>query len=514
MRTAVVVYAGSVTRRAFEPLTGGASAYERVLGFAAALADPASILVLAGPAATPGSPHRSVSRPQWTDREILVELASWYGSAGEGVDAIVVVRGDEPFLDVALARKMLEAHRKYRADYSFADGYPSGLAADILHPRILSALVALAEKGPAEAARGWLFNVVQRDINAFDIETEIAPVDLRDRRIVLACDTKRNCLFAEACVAAGIRDAESALSILPGREDLLRTLPAFVSVQVTGGCPQSCSLCLWPSIGGDIRNRRDFMPIPRFAALMDGLAAFTDDAVIDLSPWGEPSLHPDFGGLVDAVLRHEGFSLIVETSGLGWKPGVLESVAARHQERLDWIVSLDAATPETYARLRGEGWDEAQATAGRIAGLWPRAFHPQLLRHRDNEEELEPFWRGWKARTEGVIVQKFSRFAGRLPEGAVADLSPLKRHACWHLRRDLTVLLDGSVPPCRDLTGAAPPLGGLFEGLGPDESGDGAFFEAAFARVWAKGEEWHRRHVGGDLPEACVNCDEYYTYNA
>lgn len=514
MRTAVIVYAGSITERALSPLGGGASAFDRVLSFASALPELCGSLLLEGRVSAPdrGLPRRS--RMDWSDLDILAEAAAFIASFKEAPEALVFVRADEPFLDPELARKMLEAHRRYRADYSFADGYPLGLTVEIIHPRILPALIALAEKAPVPPERNWLFNVIQRDINAFDIETEISPRDLRDRRISLACDTKRNVLLVEGLMAAGLRDAASALDLIPKRDYLLRSLPAFVSVQVTGGCLQSCKLCPWPGFGGDILSRRDYLPADRFAAMMGGLAAFAGDAVVDLSPWGEPSLHPDFPALVDAVLAQEGISLIVETSGLGWKAGSLESIAARHRDRIDWILSLDAAESATYALLRGEGWEEAQACAVRLGALWPERFHPQMVRHRENEAELEAFWRDWKAKTEGVIVQKYSRFASRLPSLAVADLSPLKRHPCWHLRRDLTVLLDGSVPPCRDLSGAAQPLGSLFEGLGEGEAGDAAFFEKAFARLWSAGEGWHRLHVEGRLPEACRNCDEYYTYNA
>jgi len=514
MRTAVIVYAGSVTGRAFLPLAGGPSAYDRVLAFAASVPGSVGSLLLQGPVTAPDRGLPRVAKPSWTDHAVLAETAQYCGSLGEVPEALVFVRADEPCLDPELARKMLESHRRYRADYSFADGYPLGLAVEIVHPRVLPALLALAEKGPVPPDRNWLFNVIQRDINSFDIETEISPLDLRDRRISLACDTKRNVMLVEGLLAAGLRDAATALEIIPGRDDLLRGLPAFVSAQVTGGCLQSCRLCPWPTIGGDILARRDFLPTARFAAMMGGLEAFAGDAVVDLSPWGEPSLHPDFPALVDSTLSGPGLSLIVETSGLGWKDRPLEALASRHAGRIDWILSLDAASPETYLKLRGEGWEEAQAFASRVAALWPGRFHPQLVRHRENEPELEAFWRGWKAKTDKVIVQKYSRYAGRLPELSVADLSPLKRHPCWHLRRDLTILLDGSVPPCRDTTGAVEPIGSLFEGLARDEAGDAGFFETAFARVWAAGEPWHRAHVGGDLPEPCRICDEYYTYNA
>jgi spiro-SPASM protein len=247
---------------------------------------------------------------------------------------------------------------------------------------------------------------------------------------------------------------------------------------------------------------------------MGGLAAFTGDAVVDLSLWGEPSLHPDFAALVDAVLSRSELSLIVETSGLGWKPGLLQSISASHRDRIDWIVSLDAATPDTYSRLRGSGWEEALRTVELLLSLWPHATWPQMVRSVENEEGLEAFWRGWKKKTDNVIVQKYSTFAGLLPERKVADLSPLARRPCWHLMRDLSILIDGTVPLCREVARGEILLGGTFEGLGPEDPGDPARYAAALERIWKTGESFYAEHVEGKWPVPCGRCDEYYTYNA
>lgn len=264
---------------------------------------------------------------------------------------------------------------------------------------------------------------------------------MRELRLDLACDTKRNSLLAESLIAAGVKDASTALAIIPERLDLLRTLPAFIQVQVSGGCPQACFLCPYPLVGGDILSRRDFMPPERFSALAGALSSWCGDAVIDISLWGEPSLHPDIETLVASVLERPGLSLIIETSGIGWKKGSFErlagladgladGVAERHAGRLHWVVSLDAPEAELYGRLRGEGYAEAVSSARRLIELFPKTAYVQTVRAFDNEPVLEDFWRGWKQLTDNVIVQKYSTFAGFLPERKVTDLSPLKRRPC------------------------------------------------------------------------------------
>jgi spiro-SPASM protein len=519
MNTAALIYAGSIADFALRPFAGGASSYERALAFAAGLPELSATLVLEGEAALPAGDPPRVRRQDWTVDGLLEEAERFVADHAEGprgpIDALVFMYADEPFLDPGLAARILADYRRYRADYAFADGYPKGLAIEALHPRILPSLRALASRQPMRLERGWLFQLIQKDINSFDIETVISPRDLREFRLELCCDTRRNTLLTEQLQAAGVRDADTALSVIPGRLDLLRTLPAFIQVQVTGGCPQSCSLCPWPLVGGDILSRKDFLPRARFASLAAAIKDFCGDAVLDISLWGEPSLHPDIEGIVDDALAIPGLSLIVETSGIGWKQGVFEALARRWPERLHWVVSLDADSPELYAKLRGQGYEEATGAARRLIELFPSTAYVQMVRSLDNEAALEEFWRGWKKLTENVIVQKYSTFAGALPPKKVTDLSPLVRRPCWHLKRDLSVLLDGTVPLCRDSVRGGPVLGSLFDASADGEAGPSAETLARrLAAVWAAGDGYHRRHVAEDWPDPCKACDEYYTYNA
>jgi spiro-SPASM protein len=517
MKLAVVIYAGSLSPHALEPIGGGPSAYERCLGFVRRLPGFERAVVAEGKLPLPEGGFPKLRHEAWTLDLLLAEMAS----VGAGVDAVVLVWADEPFLDDVLAAKMLEDFRRYRAEYGFADGYPVGLATEILAPRVIPAIRSLASSllpGP-EIGRDSLFAAIQKDINAFDIETDISPVDLRDLRLTLACDSKRNALLVERLAAVGVKDAASALKSIPENLGLLRTLPAFVQVQIASGCPQVCKLCAYPvfgpaSIGDGILSSRRDMPREKFAFLMDQVVELSGDAVIDISMWGEPSLHADIGGVIDEVMSRPSLSLIVETSGLGWENRI-DEIAARYgvSGRIDWVVSLDAASPELYAELRGPGFAEATAFAERLIALFPGHAHVQMLRARDSEAELEAFWRGWKKKTDKVIVQKYSRSAGLLPERKVSDLSPLARRPCWHLKRDLSILIDGKVPLCRDYSQGDIMLGNAFE----PHAGRPTGIDAA----WAVGAAHHEAHIeacrsgdGSLFPSPCEACDEYYTYNA
>ncbi|MCK5007497.1 MAG: SPASM domain-containing protein, partial [Spirochaetales bacterium] len=86
-----------------------------------------------------------------------------------------------------------------------------------------------------------------------------------------------------------------------------------------------------------------------------------------------------------------------------------------------------------------------------------------------------------------------------LPDRRVTDLSPLKRFPCWHLKRDVAVLMDGSVCLCREDLKVEHSLGNIAK--------------QSLEEIWAAGDRYYRDHLRERYPELCKKCDEYYSYN-
>jgi spiro-SPASM protein len=499
-----VLNASGLSAHACESLSGGPSALERAYAFARSLPDVSKVAFLVGSdddktalSACAGIGEAPVFSPIADSYQSLVAELD---ILAEGFDSLYYMYADCPFLDSGLSKRLWENHQEYSADYSFADGYSYGVAPELLRRPVLKTLALLAAGFEGKPGRDALFSIIQKDINGFDIETDISPVDLRPYRLSLTCDCKRNRLLVERLMEAGARDVDSLLRIIPARRDMHRTLPAFFGIQIVSGCPQACSSCPYPVAFPGLLESREWMPLDRFSSLMESISRFSQDAVIDLSLWGEPALHPDFPSLAAFCLCRPAFRLVVETSGIGWKPGILEALAAAPgSERIDWIVSLDALKEDSYLRLRGQGYAQAISCVERLMGLFPGRVHVQALRMTENEEEIESFYRHWKEKTKNVIIQKYDCFCGLLPERRVTDLSPLVRHECRHLQRDMSVLLDGRVPLCREDVAAASVLGNAFE--------------EDLALIWERASERYRAQVGGDYQGICARCDEYYTYN-
>jgi len=438
--------------------------------------------------ALPGVPR--VSLGPFTRPLDLVESLT---SVSSGFDEVVLVAADAPFLRVDLISELLALHREYRADYTFADGFPVGLTPEVLRPGLLSILSPWAADKKDVVDRETLFQLLSVDINRFDVETHLSPLDLRGRRLSFTADSRRNRQLLDRYVADTALDTLGFLQTVETTADRARTLPATLHVQITDGVVQ---VPVWSPLGQfvpDALTRRNHLARERWNELLDQALTWAGDLTVLPSFWGEPSLHPEIVGLLSDALKKPGLKVCLETSGLGWSSIDLSPLEGA--SNLDWIVELDSDVPETYARLRGEGFAEAQ----QLVNQFPGRVWPQTVRMGENEGEMEAFSQRWKAEAGRVIIQKHNDFGGRLPRAKPSDLSPWKRHACWHLARDLAVFLDGTVVVCRDDFARTQPLGNLWV--------DG------FPGVWDRGSALFARHLREDWPEVCRNCDEWYTFH-
>ncbi|MDR0474069.1 MAG: spiro-SPASM protein [Treponema sp.] len=535
MRAITFLYGGALAQEAFTALNSGANAVMLAVEKASQFPGTEKIVFLGIEgkeyAGLIESEKFSIIRiPSWSKKSLLEQLSlnAREGNSASAYDLCYFAWADCPFLDPALASALADRHLRYAAEYSYADGWPYGFAPELLAPGTAGLLHRILGDDDGKVERDALFSILQKDINAFDIETEISPVDLRFHRLTLAADSKRNLLLISRFMKAGLQCAADAADLIEKQPAILRTLPAFFNIQVSGGCPQTCSLCPWPQYGSrgnvPVTEAKSFMSRPHFETLLDNISGFSGGAVISLSLWGELSLHPEKMELIKAVLSRPGLSLIIETSGIGWKTEELEAAAeaalsAPVRENsllgvpLSWVISLDAHASARYREVRGPGFAEATETAKKLLNLFPGNAYVQAVRIKDFEDDIEQFYHFWKeaaalappAKNTGshVIIQKYDDFCGALPRLQASDLSPVKRSPCWHNMRDMVILLDGSVPVCREDLAAL--------------NGNGACLGNAFtdtlAGIWERGEKLYLEQAGNKYSGICAVCDEFYTYN-
>ena len=459
----------------------------------------------------------------------LISLLTAIKNAGKEkqADYVIFSFDDLPFYNESLSQKMRKTHEEYKAEYTFADGYPYGYSPEIIDCGALGILEEMAatnhkEIGDKPVERDSIYNLLKTEINNFEVEAVLADGDYRLLRLAFHTGKKENYLSSLALFnkAGDMEDCEKLSEIASKTPEVLKTVPGFYNIQLAdyvsnnaiyspyNGAYEKLN-CLSPLKSNKVMAYEDF------SRLIDKIAAFSDTAVVSLSAWGEPFAHKDILKMVEKVLSYEGLSVFIETDGTliteetAKQLELIRNNAAQRTNGWDKLmiaVALDGVTENMYKTVHNncneDDFNKALASVTLLSAHIPGSVYPQFTRMNENESELESFFRYWNEKTNctggNFIINKYDDFAGLLPQRKPADLSPIERDPCWHIRRDMTILTNGDVPLCRAYV-----LSNI----------QGNAFRAPLEDIWAKLNNTLKEHIDKKYNEKCGKCDEYYTFN-
>ncbi len=184
------------------------------------------------------------------------------------------------------------------------------------------------------------------------------------------------CLAFEAGLAAryGLQHG-TAVEIEEAADGLHMRRPvthlAKLYVEPTARCNLACRTCVrnvWDETLGDMSDAT-------FAAVLDGLRAFSPPPTVFFGGFGEPLAHPRIVDMV-AATKALGCSVELITNGVLLAEETARGLIAAGLDRL-WV-SLDGARPESYADVRlGAALPEVLANVSRFAALRPPAHRPR-----------------------------------------------------------------------------------------------------------------------------------------
>lgn len=233
--------------------------------------------------------------------------------------------------------------------------------------------------------------------------------------------------------------------------------PAHLKLELTNFCNLACPMCPHPQMQREV----GYMGESLFRRIIDQAAPELEFAY--LHHLGESLFHGRIGDFI-RYGRSRGVAM-----GLSTNATYLDRRKGRLllEGGLDFLViSLDAATPESYARMRVGGdfastvrnVHEFLALKRQIPN--PTAVVVQLLVTDHNRHEIQHFARLWAELPQVHVMIKEARdWAGQvvLPIGRrPAPARPLPpplatTSACRLLWTELTVLWDGQVVPCANV---------------------------------------------------------------
>ena len=174
----------------------------------------------------------------------------------------------------------------------------------------------------------------------------------------------------------------------------LESAPLNLGIDIYGKCNINphCVYCLWDSMkvleGANVDTPVD-------ARTLEGYGAFFTSArtLVNCS-FGEPLLHPKLTELLEFCARNK---KIVElaTNGQAFTERTIKALVGKP---VYLYISLDAASKETYAKLRNDRWDEILPGLRRLgeerkkAGNLPRIFMV-FIPMRVNRDDLEEYFK-------------------------------------------------------------------------------------------------------------------------
>jgi hypothetical protein len=174
----------------------------------------------------------------------------------------------------------------------------------------------------------------------------------------------------------------------------LTSFPLLLGIDLYGKCniKPACVYCLWDPMkeleGAHVDTPIDDRTLAGYGDFFRGARQLVNCS------FGEPLLHPRFGEVLGFMASH-GKTGEVSSNGQAFSP---KTIAALEGKPIHLYVSLDSATPETYARLRNDRWDEIITgllflrDARRRGHGWPR-LNLVFMPMRANRQDLEAYFK-------------------------------------------------------------------------------------------------------------------------
>lgn len=434
--------------------------------------------------------------------------------ADKSVVHIAIANGVYPLLDLSVTRKLFEIHTEYRADISYAENLPPGMALNFISRDLLESLDIMEAKDD-DLVTG-IRPFVEKNINQFHAEVHYEEPDLRLLRLDFSLASRRSVAKTTALLkklesmpgGQSLENPYAALqALLQASPELLHTFPSYIEIEfsASAGAKNYFSPLAVIDQPAALLSRANFEKIRAYIAT--GLG----DTSVCASGLGEPLEHPEGVEYLRELLADENIrQVFVETNGLQLEK-LLPLANHEFAGKLRVIVSLNSL--ERYEEFSGspkallaavkkgiQSLTTGLSAAGKNAA---EIVYLQALKVEENEAEIDALYALAEELGASFLLQKYNRYAGLLPERRVSDMTPLERYSCWHLRRDLFIRANGDVAFCKQTVDPNKP------------AARGSLATDSLADIWLSQRTDFVLNYQGKYPAhlPCAGCDEYFTFN-
>ena len=159
---------------------------------------------------------------------------------------------------------------------------------------------------------------------------------------------------------------------------------AWIGFHLTDRCQLDCQHCL-----RDPEKTPKDLPLALIRKVLADAKRIYRSAQIALTG-GEPTLHPEFEGVLDAIVEH-GFTWHMVTNGRRFERlmDLCGQVPARREALTAINLSLDGADEATHDAIRGKGSYREVMLAATLCHAYGVPFIFQMVVHRKNASQIE-----------------------------------------------------------------------------------------------------------------------------
>lgn len=218
---------------------------------------------------------------------------------------------------------------------------------------------------------------------------------------------------------------EGILADMDDRALTVDHLPFYYGVHLAMPCNQRCIMCV-PAFN----HPRDILPFEDFVAFFDQVKPFAEHITLI---GGETFMYPWMPEVLELLSGHP-IAVTINTNAFMLDDRVIPGLLGLHELHLK--CSIDAATRETYRRVRGrDHFDRVTANMQRFSALAAGRPNIHLITHyvvmRENLHEVVPFL----------------SFAKTLNPARV-EFDPVRHVGDWHVENGTGWTFDGEEQMC------------------------------------------------------------------
>ncbi len=422
-----------------------------------------------------------------------------------------------PLLEGELSNQALDVHTQSLAHYTFGENIPLGLVPEYLSKDFISTLPLHAPNSILEFR-----SFVIKNIEQYDVEIFYESPDLRQYRLDFSSQTPRSQKVAKQVLqwkpSLKYKELDDLIKKHPS---ILRPFYSYFELEVSVDMSSSAfHPFYWPSkkfsqrtsektketleSEGKLHIKKELIEKLKNEIENYGLEK---GSAIALGGLGEPLEHPDFFTILNSFAELQNVhTIFIESFGIKMNEIFFEKLKEiPHPEKIQIIIRLSTLQKERYEKFyNSKDWNILNQNISLWESVTAYKIFIECLRIQENDDEIEEFMKRFDSTSLSVILQKYNSYANTLPERRVANFNPLHRNFCWHLARDFYMNVHGQVPICKQDPFA-------IHGNCIDYS------HSSLNEILEKTEIYLRASLNENYEKIqmpCMQCDEWYTFNA